>query len=368
MNAQLTSIPDSVEEITPALLSALVSEMHPGASVEAVEVLEAREKGKMASTAGRVRLRLRYGAGSPALPERVIVKMVLGEPSVARFLYETEVQMYRRVLPRTKVERPLCLGAAYDASSGRFMVVLEDLAVRDAFFPTVLDPALTPGQMARLLDVLAELHAQYWEATDRLGEERWLGTLMEGSQADFFNRGAAANIDALVRGSPYRQDLITRVGRSPQALWDGVKAVHAHQAARLPQTLVHGDTGAHNSYHLPDGRCGFLDWQFSSRAAWPRDVHYTVCTGLSVADRRTHERALVQHYLQRLADFGVQSPPDIDTAMVEFGRAIIWGFTIGWLIVPERNYGMEIVSANLERLKAAMDDHDTLRLADEVMA
>jgi len=48
------------------------------------------------------------------------------------------------------------------------------------------------------------------------------------------------------------------------------------------------------------------------------------------------------------------------------GRALIWGFTVGWMMVPERNYGMEIISANLERLFAACTDHKTFELADEV--
>jgi hypothetical protein len=52
--------------------------------------------------------------------------------------------------------------------------------------------------------------------------------------------------------------------------------------------------------------------------------------------------------------------------MRKFARGLIWGFTIGWLMVPEPNYGMEIISANLERLMAACTDNNTFDLADEV--
>jgi hypothetical protein len=247
------------------------------------------------------------------------------------------------------------------------MLLLEDLSRRGAFFPTVLDPPLSPDQVSRLLDVLAKLHAQYWEDPGLLGEARWLGGPADGAQFAFFDQHAARNLRALVDASPYRSDLITRVGRSPEDLWNLVRAVHVHQASATPLTLVHGDAGAHNSYHLPDSHAGYLDWQFSSRGSWARDVHYLVCTALSVYDRRLHERDLVQHYLNRLSMFGVSNAPSLDVAMREFGRAIIWGFTIGWLIVPERNYGMEIIGANLERLYAAICDHSTLRLAEEVM-
>jgi hypothetical protein len=102
------------------------------------------------------------------------------------------------------------------------------------------------------------------------------------------------------------------------------------------------------------------------RSAWPRDIHYLLCTGLSTADRRAHDRELVGRYLGRLSALGVRDVPGIDVAMREVGRSLIWGFTIGWLMVPPRNYGMDIISANLERLYAAVCDYNTFALADQV--
>jgi hypothetical protein len=360
-------IPRHVDGITVELLDEVVSEMHPGASVVGFELLEAKGLGKMVSTAGRLRLRLRYGPGSPALPEQVIVKMVIEEAAVPGVLYETEVMMYRNILPELDIERPLCLGARYDPATENFILILEDLSVQGAYFPNVLEPAFEPERVGQLLDLLAGIHARYWRSP-RLEEEReWLSSFVEGRQFDFFDGETPVRIDDLVAGSTYRQDVIERVGRSPAELWAGVKAVHAHQHRTLPPTLQHGDTGAHNTYFLPDGRFGFLDWQLSLRAPWPHDVHYLVVTALSVKDRRRHERALVERYLRRLAELGVSEIPSLDDAMREFGRSIIWGFTIGWLMAPERNYGMEIISANIERLLAAAIDHGTFALADEVM-
>jgi hypothetical protein len=133
----------------------------------------------------------------------------------------------------------------------------------------------------------------------------------------------------------------------------------------FPRTLVHGDTGAHNTYHLPDGSFGFYDWQLSAVGCWAHDVHYNIIESLSIADRRAHERALVQHYIDELARNGVTDAPDIETAMQAYGRAIIWGFTVGWLLCPERNYDMRIISTNLERLFCAMVDNDTLALVEQ---
>jgi len=360
-------IPRHVDGISVELLDELISEMHPGASVVGFELLEAKGLGKMVSTAGRLRLRLRYGPGSPPLPEQAVVKMVLDEAAVAGVLYETEVMMHRNILPEMEIERPVCLAARYEPDSENFMLILEDLSVHGAFFPNVLEPSLKPERVAELLDLLAGIHARYWRSPRLEEEKEWLSSFVEGLQFDWFNEVTPSWIDDLVAESSYRQDVIERVGRSPTELWEGVKAVHAYQHQALPLTLQHGDTGAHNTYFLPDGRFGFLDWQLSVRAAWPHDVHYLVVTALSVKDRRLHEKALVERYLTRLSELGVSEIPSMEDAMREFGRSIIWGFTIGWLMAPERNYGMEIIGANIERLLAAAIDHDSFALADEVM-
>jgi hypothetical protein len=361
------TIPKKESDLTPALLQHFISVMHPGVTVTGFDLLDVRKLGEIqVSTAGRAKLRLHYGPNSPKLPEQVLVKMVIDQPGVPAVLYETEVLIYQRFLHELDIEKPQCLAAAYDEKTGHFLLILEDLSVHKARFPNVLQPSLAPEQVGKLLDTLAVLHARYWKSPKLDQESEWLSSLTEGRQFDFFEADTVKWIDSFVAENSYRKDLITRVGRSPARLWEMVKGVHRYHEKIFPMTLQHGDTGAHNTYHLPDGRCGFLDWQLAVRSAWPHDVHYLVCTALSVADRRAHEKALVQRYLDRLSALGVRDVPAIDLAMREFGRSLIWGFTIGWLMVPPRNYGMEIISANLERLYAAALDHNTFGLADEV--
>jgi hypothetical protein len=364
-------IPNRADEISVSLLDAAVSQMHPGASVIGFELGEIRRPGDaQVSTAGRVNARLAYGPGSPPLPERVLIKTSIDEAPAPECFYRTEVEIYRRILPQLDIEKPVCVAAAYDAETGHFLLALEDLSVGGARFPNVLQPSLSPEQVGSGLDLLAIVHARYWRSPQLDAERGWLSSLLEGDYFDFFEGNAVRALTQLVAGSSYRRDLLARVGRSPAQLWAYIKAVHRHQANTLPPTLQHGDTGAHNSYHLPDGRMGFLDWQLAVRGTWPHDVHYHICTALSVADRRTHEKQLVQRYLARLKALGVPAAdiPSIEDAMREIGRALVWGFTVGWLMVPERGYGMEIISTNLERLFAACLDHRTFELADEVTA
>jgi hypothetical protein len=375
----MARLPHRVDELNVDVLNVFVSRLHPTATVVGFEVTEVKKLGEhQVSTTGRVKLRLKYAPGSPRLPEDVVAKMVLSEAGteaelfptlgVQRLLFRTEIKMYQNFLPEIDIEKPVCLAAEFDDETGHQFLLLEDLSVHGARFPNVMQPSLTPAQVARALELLATLHAKYWKSPKLDRHRAWLSSLTEGESFDWFNKDTVTWIDSFVREESYRRDLLTRVGRPPSRLWENVRSVHRYHEQIFPITLQHGDTGAHNTYHFPDGRVGFLDWQISVRATWPHDVHYQICTALSVADRRAHQKELVAHYLKCLADRGVDPKdiPPIDLAMKEFSRALIWGFTVGWLMVPERNYGMGIISANLERLMAACTDNRTFDLADEV--
>lgn len=362
-------IPATLEELTPQTLEAAFARLHPGVTVTGCDLLEARRRGEfMVSTASRARMTLTYGPGSPPLPQQVLVKLAIPEDGAsAPVLYETEVNIYNRMLPELDIVKPVVLAADYDADTGLFLLVMEDLSLKDAFFPNGLRPPLKAGQVRALLDQIAIIHATYWNSPRLEEESEWLSNLQDGRQFDFFEMATVPAITSYCADIPYRADMVTRLGRPVAALWENVKAVHRHHEAIFPPTLQHGDTGSHNSYHLPDGTAGWLDWQLAVRSAWPRDVHYSIVTALSIADRRVHERDLVAYYLRRLGELGVPDVPDIDLAMREYGRAIIWGFFIGWFMVPPPNYPPELIQTNLERLYQAMMDHDTLRLCDEVM-
>lgn len=358
--------PKRVDEITPEMLTALISEIHPGTTVEGFEVLKSAGLGKMVSTAGRATLKLQYGPGSPPLPEQVVVKMVIDKAGAPGVLYETEVQNYKRMLPELDIEKAFFLGGTYDQESEQFALILEDLTVRGAMFPNALETRITPEQVGATIDVLAKVHAHFWNSPKLLEEREWLSSGLEGRQYDFFEVTTVPMLEDLVARSEYKQSLITRVGRPPATLWQNIKAVNRFHE-KLPQTFLHGDTGVHNSYYLPDGRVGMIDWQISVRGPWPRDIHYIICTALSIEDRRRSERDLIRRYLDGLARLGVKGLPSLDDAMREYARAIVWGFTIGWLMAPTENYGPEILRANLDRLVSAAEDLDTFALADQVM-
>ena len=83
-------------------------------------------------------------------------------------------------------------------------------------------------------------------------------------------------------------------------LVDGIWKPYIRSLTRSPQTLLHGDPHIGNTYVLPDGEVGFLDWQVLRRGNWSLDLGYFVQGALTTEDRRRHERALLEQYRDAL--------------------------------------------------------------------
>ncbi|MDO7842173.1 phosphotransferase [Sphingomonas immobilis] len=165
--------------------------------------------------------------------------------------------------------------------------------------------------------------------------------------------------------NPFKRDLVASLDTDVPALHALYGALQRHQAT-LPQTILQGDGHIGNAYLLPDGTAGLLDWQLTARGAWAHDVNYLILTALDVETRRAEERALLGHYLERLREYGVVAPPSAEEAWLDYRRAILWSFYVGWLTTPIANYGEALNRANLTRTGTAVRDHDTLHLVREL--
>jgi hypothetical protein len=358
--------PKTVGEITPGILTELIAERHPGAVVKSITLVEALVYGSgTVSTSDRVVLDLNYAPGSPpGLLERVVVKTMIETPHAPGALYENETQFYARLRSELTLETPRCLGAIYDAESTQFAVLLEDLRLRQVQFLNV-QSEVSLRTIEGLLTVLAGLHAQFWNSGRFAGDLTWVQTHVAGPLFDFFNTYQVPMAHAERAVVPYKQALLDRVGRSPEQLWEDTRRVQQHQT-RIAPTLLHGDAHIGNTYVLPDGKGGLIDWQLMVRGAWVHDVCYLIVSSLPVETRRQEDKTLLAFYLDRLAAAGVDTPPDFDAAWEEYRRAAVWGFTVGWLTTPPANYGMEITTGNLERLLAACEDLQTFELIDRM--
>jgi len=370
MNATLTSMPlkftSRPDELSLELLTAVIHTRYPAVTLAGFDLLESRQYGEqMVSTSGRAMLKLRYAAGAPdGLPERVVCKLALGAESVMAAFYENEVQVYTRLSPELLIEAPHALGALFDPKSEQCVLMLEDLSQRGARFPNVTQDVGLPA-VESLVDTLAALHASLWESPRFSSDLSWLQSHVHGRVSYLMNELAPPLIQHEIDTQAFKRELVQRLRTTGPELLDGVKRVQLHQA-RLPQTLLHGDAHLGNTYLLPQGATGLLDWQLCVRGYCMHDVSYLIVTSLSIAQRRAQERILLNRYRERLLELGVSNAPSSDEIWNEYRRAVVWGVYIGWLTTPVANYGWEINVVNHLRLTTAYEDLDTAGLVAEI--
>ncbi len=356
-------MPDSASDITPALLNAIIRPWRPEVVVEEVIIADSKAYGDgMVSTAARAILDLRYSAESPPnLPRRIVFKLGRSPDFLIGPLYENEVKFYNWLRPEIgSVEAPLSLGGAYDPDTQQFGLLLEDLTLRGARFPNA-SVMVTVAEMEGILENLARLHALFWQSPRFASDLAWVETHIEGPLARFMRDHVPPVIQQEIDTENFKRELVERLGTSGDELMRGTWRLQEHQQT-LPYTLLHGDTHIGNTYLLPGGKGGLLDWQLCVRGHHMHDVNYLITTGLSIGTRRKHERDLLSFYLDRLAAFGVANPPSFEETWVEYRRTLIWGVYIGWLTTNIANYGWEINVLNHLRLTTAFEDHETARL------
>lgn len=402
----MTRIPASITDLTPATMTALLSAKQPGILVEKIDITEHAHCGDgLASTADRIGLQLQYRAGTnhsdlPACMKlktillhrylRFGMPMILGTarmvnalqkipflgrlsgpsiftliniyqryfPHAPEAMYRNEVNFYGKVRHEIDIEAPACYASLINDHDGQFGILMEDLTLRSARFPNAVE-GVSLDEMRHLIGNLARLHAHFWESPRLDGDLAWLPTTCAGGMFPVFDAIGLNIIRDQVAKNPFKQDLLKPLGKTVDELWDANwKAQHI--IYRQPHTLLHGDTHIGNTYVLPDGSGGLLDFQLMVRGPWCHDLAYLLITGLDIDLRRQHERELIALYRDTLARHGVLNVPTEDEAFLLYRQSAVWGLVIGWLITPPQNYGEEITGANIRKMVTAMIDLDSL--------
>jgi Phosphotransferase enzyme family len=252
---RVRSLPRTSDDLTPKFLSQII-----GRTVTTVSVI-----GGDAGTSSRIRLAL-TGDG---VPDSVFVKMpaqtaatrLMGE--LGR-LAETETRFYSQLSPElTGV--PKAYGSAFDPVTGRFVLVLEDLAVDECEFPDTLHP-LDKDQASLIVELLARLHGTFWgRLPHRCGEGAlgWLYTASDDSAA--LLTGPLLKTSA--RRIAERTDIPVENGRF---IDENYRAV-ARLIDTPPHTVMHGDAHPGNVY-FRNGAAGLLDWQAVRRGHPGREL------------------------------------------------------------------------------------------------
>jgi len=351
--------PSDLADLTPAILGAALAVREPGVVVEGVEIVAAKRCGEgVASTADRVVVDLTYRPGTGVdLPRRLILKTRLATPHAPAAMYENEVRFYRDLRDELDIETPAVFASHFDPATGRFGVLLEDLTARGARFPSALDP-VSLDEVRSILGHLAVLHARFWDSPRFSAELSWVATPTSGGMFEVFDAIGVELVEDQVSRHPFKAEMIAPLGRSVAEMWELLWRVQQRHTS-APTTLLHGDPHLGNTYLLPGGGGGLLDWQLMMRGRWAHDVTYLLVTALDPEIRRAHQRDLLVEYLGLLDASGVDGVPSPAVAFAECREAALWGLVIGWLICPPENYGPEITTANLSRTVAAVEDLET---------
>ncbi|MET3963626.1 aminoglycoside phosphotransferase (APT) family kinase protein [Marmoricola sp. OAE513] len=337
-----SALPGRAADFTPPVMSSLL-----GREVSGCEPI-----GGTTGTTDRSVLRLR----GDDVPDTVFVKSAATDLGTRLFgglarLGEVEVGFFRDLRAGLDLEAPAALGSRFERRTGRFAVVLEDLAARGAEFVDTTTP-LSADQVAAGLSTLAALHGS---TSGRAGLPTWLGT----NSADALMPVVSGVIGRLGRKVAERDPSLVAAGG------DGLLRSYGRWAEVLDRDafcVLHGDPHPGNVYLLGepgDQHVGLLDWQAVRRGNGFRDATYFTVLSLEAAVRREHERELLAHYCGELAAAG---GPEVgaDAAWTTYRQMVAYVYVattftsgLGGL------QGTEIADTGLRRAVAAVEDLDT---------
>lgn len=334
--------PLTLDAVTPAWLSAALSDRFPGTEVTSVRT-DAINRGT--STSGR--LIVEY-SGASALPQTLYIKGGFDETMRRRVwvALAVEARFYSEIAPTLAARVPKAFFAGIDDDERQGIVILEDLAARGATFGHAIRP-LGACAMAKLLDLLAGMHAQWWESPG-------LAKIADGAtpQRVFVKYLLRPKYWSEVLARPYG-GLIPERLRDPGVVGRGLDIAWGLNDQR-PQTLIHGDSHPGNLYFDADGSPGLMDWQCAQKGNWAHDVMWLIVCGMEIEERRRNERELLRHYLGRLSGARVVAPA-FDDAWLAYRQNMIYGVACS-VANPYDMQSETVTRISAERVLAAVDD------------
>lgn len=344
-----SQLPLRIEEITPQWLSGVLAEQYPG-----TVVTEAHVGTVIAGTATKVRLLLSYNEAGHRhrLPPTMWLK---GGFIRHDYTYDKafvhEAQFFATWGKQLTINIPGSYWSGWeDGVQG--LVLLEDLAARNATFGDASKSLISIDQMAQTLAMLATMHAKWWESPE-LKQLKNFSTAWEA---------AGDIVMTMLRPEYFDQRIDDRrcaayVGpyRNRERIMAGLRKQWA-RGRDIPQVFCHGDAHLGNMFFEPDGTPGYLDWQAWQEGPYMHDVSYSIVGHLKVEDRRHAEKDLLAGYLENLRHNGVANVPPFTEAWDAYRRHVMHGFM--WPFTPDEMQTFEICVAEGDCFGAAAMDLD----------
>lgn len=286
-----------------------------------------------------------FTKSTPTFPMRLSAGKAA--PSEGRFLTDLR--------PGLPIQAPTCLLTMRDPRSGRSFHLMEDLTTTAGADFCNADSAIDHSQVEQIIDTLATLHGTFLNPSCT-ADFGWLRTY-----EDFFHAAARNGIeDGHDRAMEMAADVIPpNVIAHKARIWPAaVDALTMHEEQR--RTVIHSDVHLGNWYITASGCMGLSDWARVCRGHWARDLAYALMTTITVEDRRSWERTLVERYCARVSDVAGQTIA-FATAWEGYRRQapaalLMWTPT---LCPPPTLPDMQPEATSLlmiERITSAMDD------------
>lgn len=336
----MSSIPASIDDVTPAWLREVT-----GLAVEAASAEQIGAGIGVSSALYRVRL------DGDAVPESVVVKLpALDEAAVFTStvlrMYIRECRFFHELADAAPVRVPACHHAEVDEETSGFVVVMEDLGglrIVDQLEGMQLDDA------RQAADALAAWHAPWWRRAEALAER---GTTVSLGDPIYpavlpmvFDEGWEK-----VTGGMEVSEAIREIG--PR--WTGAFAGLLQDLSRPPTTLSHGDYRADNILFGPDGEVALLDFQLIGTGRGAYDLAYFVTQSLDAEVAAEHERDLFDRWIAGLVARGVPEA-DLADAWEDYRKAAL--FCLVYPIVASR--GMDLADPRQYELLDCMNTRFT---------
>ena len=251
----------------------------------------------------------------PDLPRRLVVKSPLVQPSSY-----SESEFYREVAPMLASPPLAACHAVVDDGSG--IIVLEDLRATHDHPPWPIPPSREQSEAA--IDVLARVHAAYWEAPTlgkTIGRPNTVESLTSMVQSIVTNLSPFMDAfgDALTAGA---RQVYERVFSSSLKPWLRLTDSRA-------LTIIHGDAHTWN-FLFPrsgSGAAYLIDWQLWHIDVGARDLAYFMALHWYPGRRRELELPLLRRYYEALLARGVANYT-FDDLLLDYRRCVVRNLTI----------------------------------------
>jgi Phosphotransferase enzyme family len=312
-----------VNTIEPAWLT----EVLRGAGVTdgAVARIDTRPM-EVASAAGDLaRLSLTFEpAGAPG-PATIIAKAPGSTETqrameAAMGLFARERFVYAEVAGDLPVRLPGCYHTGGD--EGEDPMLLEDLQGLRMGDQVA---GLGSADAERLVDLLADLHAAFWESDPPGGDPSqlvsWTDPVLGAILTQLVTSGVAA-----LRGR--------YAGRVPDAVLGAIEEIAPdwekvlQRCAEGPQTFVHNDFRLDNIFFRPDGEPVVIDWQLAGRCRGTQDLAYLLSGSMATDDLRQSWDVLLRRYHARLTAAGVDDY-DLEECRFHYRQSLLYTLAPG---------------------------------------